>query len=140
MYKLVRRAALGAVALAAVSAGVLVPTTAQAAIGDMSCVSGEACAWKNANYDTPFIDMHPTDSNWTDNVFGNGTNVNDAVSSGGAIDRAIRYYQHANFKGWYFTLGVTQFDPVWSTNQQLSNNPGFNFNDQVSSSAIYVPL
>jgi hypothetical protein len=137
MNKLIRA---GLVAVVAGASMFAVAPASQAAYGDMDCTAGEICNWKHGNYDTPFIDMNPTDSNWSDNVFGNGTNVNDAVSSGGTVARAVRYFQHANWTGEHFTLGVTQFDAAWLSGQPNASNPGFNFNDQVSSSHIYVPL
>jgi len=61
------------------------------------------------------------------------------VSSGGNVDRAVRFSQHANFDGHFFILGQGVFDSAWATNQPGTNYPGFNFNDQVSSSSYYLP-
>ena len=124
--------AIGATSLAAAP-------SAFAATHDGTCVSGELCVFKDANYGGGFDDMALNDATWTNNHFPDGTVVNDHASSGGQQDYAIIYYVDANYGGNYFILAANQFDTYWGTGQPNANSSTYNFNDKISSTARYIP-
>jgi hypothetical protein len=138
MKKLIR----GAVLATALVGGVALvgAPSANATTHDNSCDSGESCVFADGVYGGGMDDMATTDSTWVGNTFSGGGSVNDGASSGFGNDRAERYYTNINFGGYYFTLGVNQYDPYWTTSQPGSNAPAsHNFNNTISSNAVYVP-
>lgn len=136
MHKLIRGALVSAVVVASIGTG----PAAFAANHDNSCDSGESCVFRDSNYGGGMDDMATTDASWIGNTFSSGSSVHDAVSSGFGNDRAERYWVNVNFTGAYFTLGVNQYDPLWTTNQPGSSaGASYNFNDKCDSNAVYVP-
>lgn len=124
------------VAGAVVLSALLTASPATAGPGDGSCEWGESCVFKHVNYGGGMADMHPTDADWRNNHYSSGGSAHDSASSGFGHDRAVRYFQHINFGGHHFTLGVGVYDAVWGANQPLATSSSFNFNDQVSSSVL----
>ena len=135
MNNLLRGAVVSLVAIASV----LTAPAALAAPDDGTCTYGEVCAFLHQNYGGGMDDVASADSHWNNNYFSSGVAVHDATSSGFAVERAARFWVDVNFAGPHFTLGINQYDPLWSTNQPNATSASYNFNDKIDSNALYIP-
>ena len=135
MNKLAKGVAVTVIALALPLAAA---PSAFAAVNDNSCDVAESCVFLNSYYGGGMDDMSSTDSDWRNNYFSSGGSVHDAVSSGFGHNRAEEYWVDVNFSGAHFTLGVNQYDSLWTTNQPNASSSSYNFNDKCDSNALVI--
>ena len=62
--------------------------SAHAALNDNVCDTAESCVFVHWNYQGGMADMASTDSDWRNNWFSSGLNVNDQASSGLPVQRS----------------------------------------------------
>jgi len=120
-------------------ASLLTAPAALAAPNDNTCDFGEGCIFLNSNYGGGMDDVSSTDGNWLNNNYSSGPSVHDSASSGFGMERAMRFWVNVNFSGAYFTLGLNQYDPLWTTNQPNAVSATIDFNDRVDANALFVP-
>jgi len=129
----------GIVAALAVTASVGVAPSAFATYHNNSCETLEVCAFKDSSYGGGMSDMNIVNTYFGDDAYSSSGNAHDSVSSGFNVDRAVEYWQNANFSGKYFILAKNFYDTYWGTGQPNASDSSYNFNDQIDSSSTYVP-